>query len=253
MKEIDFQDAYWDGRHYDAENEGDLTDFPFYLKQIKKQGDPALELGCGTGRLTIPLTEAGVDIVGIDVMENLLAHARKKAAARGITVNLVNADCRDFHLNRKFNLILFPFNSLPHLTDPESHEALLSRVKEHLTDNGRFVLDIFNTRLESLTRDPDTKVEFGGYPDPDGRGTVVITQSGSYDRATQIYHVRWHYDIGDGAEKFVKDLDLRMFFPQELDALLRYNGFEIEHKYGDFDESEFNSDSPAQIVVCRRR
>jgi hypothetical protein len=44
---------------------------------------------------------------------------------------------------------------------------------------------------------------------------------------------------------------MRLFYPQELDALLHYNGFAVEHKYGDFDESPFTSDSPRQLLVCR--
>ena len=74
MKPIDFHQAYWDGRHYDLESKGHVSDIPFYLRHIQIYGDPALELGCGTGRITIRLAEAG-----IDVLETMLSRARQKA------------------------------------------------------------------------------------------------------------------------------------------------------------------------------
>ncbi len=251
MEPLDFQETYWDGRHYDLEGKGHASDIPFYLHHIEIYGDPALELGCGTGRITIPLAEAGIDITGIDVLDTMLSDARKKAESKGIKIQWVKADCRNFYLNRKFNYIFFPFNSILHLHDLESYEACFSCVKKHLTPDGKFVIEVFNPRLDVLTRDSSERVSIAEYPDPDGKGTVVITESNHYDKAIQINYIKWHYDIGNGAEKFVRDINLRILFPKELDTLLHYNGFVIEKKYGDFDESDFNPASPRQIVICR--
>ena len=253
MKPIDFHLAYWDGRHYDLESKGHVSDIPFYLRHIQIYGDPALELGCGTGRITIPLAEAGIDIAGIDVLETMLSHARQKAESKGIKIEWAKADCRDFRLNRKFNYIFSPFNSILHLHDLESYEACFSCVKKHLTPDGKFVIEVFNPRLDVLTRDSGERVSIAEYPDPDGKGTVVITETNHYDKASQINHIKWHYDIANGAEKFVREINLRIIFPKELDALLHYNGFVIEKKYGDFDGSDFNAASPRQIVICRAK
>jgi hypothetical protein len=89
------------------------------------------------------------------------------------------------------------------------------------------------------------------YPDPDSDNRVVITETNRYDRASQINYITLHYKIGD--REITHELNMRIFYPQELDALLFYNGFMIEHKYGDFDQSPFTSESKGQIVVCKLR
>jgi hypothetical protein len=90
------------------------------------------------------------------------------------------------------------------------------------------------------------------YPDPDGQGQVVVTENNIYEAALQINHVKWYYRIGEQAE-IVEDLDMRIFYPQELDALLKYNGFAIEAKFGSYDEIPFESSSTRQLIVCHRR
>jgi SAM-dependent methyltransferase len=182
----------------------------------------------------------------------MLEHGKRKATEKGVNIEWIKADCRDFNLNRKFNLIFFPFSSIAHLHDLESLDALFSCVKEHLTEEGRFIVDHFNPRLDFLTRDPNKRHPVTEYPDPDGKGTVVITETNVYDNVYQISRVKWHYKIGDG-EEVVKELDIRIFFPQEFNALLIYSGFKIEAKYGDYDESPFSSSSPKQLLVCHVR
>jgi SAM-dependent methyltransferase len=242
---------YADGRHYDLQHAGITDDIPFYLKQAQASGGPVLELACGTGRITIPLAEAGIKITGLDLTEGMLRQARARAAGKGIAVDWVLGDCRKFDLGLKFNLIFFPFNSIAHLHDPESIEACLECVKKHLSDEGRFIVDIFNPRLDLLIRDASERYPVAEYPDPDGGGTVVITENNVYDASTQVNHIKWYYQVGKGCAERVAELNMRIFFPQELDALLRAGGFEIEAKYGNFDESPFGASSPKQIILAR--
>ncbi|KPJ51543.1 hypothetical protein AMJ39_09695 [candidate division TA06 bacterium DG_24] len=87
------------------------------------------------------------------------------------------------------------------------------------------------------------------YDDPDGSGEVVITESNEYDRATQVNRIKWHYEIGTQPERIVEN-NVRIFFPQELDALLRWSGFRIDSKFGDYDRTPFESNSRKQLAVC---
>jgi len=251
MKPIDFEGLYWDGRHYDLQNRDYVNDIPFYLRKVKNYGDPVLELACGTGRITIPIAEQGIDISGLDISEPMLSFAKKKAEEKGINVQWVKADCRNFKLNRKFNLVLFTFNSIAHLHDLKSIESCFYCVKMHLKNKGRFIIDIFNPRLDILIRDPSLRYPVAESPDPYGKGTVVITENNIYDTATQINRIKWYYKIGSEPE-VVKELNMRIFYPQEIDALLKYNGFIIERKFGDYDESTFKPGSPKQIIICYR-
>jgi SAM-dependent methyltransferase len=242
---------YTDGRHYDAKYTWLRKDIPFYIGQARKYGDPVLELACGTGRITIPLAEKGLRVTGIDLSPEMLAEARKKAAEKGLAISWVEADIRDFSLPRKYNLILFPFNSIAHLTEPWDLEACFKRVRRHLSGRGRFIIQMFNPDLKILQRGPARRHVAARYPDPDGRGIVTITESNHYDRATQMNHLKWEFSLGK--KRWTEDLDMRIYFPREMDALLMHNGFRIEHKYGDFDRSPFKSESPNHILVCRAK
>jgi SAM-dependent methyltransferase len=249
MLPIDCADLYSDGRHYDLQNSNFAGDIPFYLRQIQKYGQPVLELACGTGRITIPLAEKGIQMTGVDVSPPMLSQARAKAAARGVDVHWIQADCRDFRLGQKFHLVFIPFNSITHLHDLESLSAFFSCVKAHLAEEGRFLIDVFNPRLDILIRDPGRRYPVAQYPDPDGGGIVTVTESNVYDAAQQINRIKWYYRIGQGEERVVEN-NMRIIFPQELEGLLHYNGFVIEGKFGDYDEAPFESGSPKQLVVC---
>lgn len=249
MKHIDCRHIYLDGRHYDLQT-NHLDDLTFYLHQIEKYGEPVLELACGTGRLTIPIAERGIHITGLDISEGMLSQAKIKANIKKVKIEWIEADCRNFNLKEKFNFIFLPFNSIAHLHDLESIEACFSCVRKHLAPKGRFVIDVFNPSLSMLTREPSKRYPVAEYPDPDGKGTVVITENNIYDAATQINSIKWYYKIGSQADEVVEELNMRIFYPQELDALLYYNGFTIEAKFGNYDESSFVSASPKQLIVC---
>jgi SAM-dependent methyltransferase len=252
MKPIDCAAMYSDGRHYDVQYRNYVEDIPFYLRQAERCGDPVLEVACGTGRIAIPIAQQGFKVTGLDISEPMLEQARQKAATLGVNVDWIRADMRAFGLGRSFALIFIAFNSIGHLHDRESLEAFFSCVRAHLAENGRFVIAVFNPRLDLLLREPWRRYPFAEYPDPDGRGIVTITENNLYDKASQVNHITWYYQIGQERQPSIEN-NMRVFYPQELEALLYYNGFSLEAKYGDYDEGSFRSASPHQLVVCQVR
>ena len=91
--------------------------------------------------------------------------------------------------------------------------------------------------------------EIAAYTTDDGR-EVLIKQTMRYENKTQINRIEWHYFI-NGKFNSIQNLDMRMFFPQELDSYLEWNGFHIIHKYGGFEEEAFDDNSAKQIFVCQ--
>jgi SAM-dependent methyltransferase len=243
---------YDNARHYDLLMPGP-NDLPFYHRQLFKRPGPVLELGCGTGRLTIALAKLGLDISGLDAHPAMLEQARCKAADASANINFFEADCRTFSLHRRYAQIFFPNNSLSHVLTRKDVEATFRAVKQHLTNNGTFIVDLFTPLARLLAREPNQRYPVGAYDDTDGRGRVVVTERTEYDPATQVNHLTWYYTTEGGTELASVPLSLRMFYPQEIDALLEYNGFAIEDKFGNFDESVFGSASPKQLIVCRLR
>jgi SAM-dependent methyltransferase len=249
---------YHNGAFYDQLHEGVEADFPFWLAQSARFGGPILELACGTGRVTLPLALAGHDITGIDISAALLDEARRKAAemagrvAGGLPVTWLEADIRHFELGRDFNLIILPYNTLCHLLTLESLEACLACVRRHLRPGGRFMLDVFVPGFEVLLRGSAGRYEYGQYDDPESGEIVTILTANAYDPATQINHIILYEQRPGRAEMAVGMLEMRMYFPQELDALLKYNGLPVIEKYGDYDESAFGPTSPHQLVICEK-
>lgn len=242
-----------DPRTYDLASGQYDADVQFYSDLIEKYGEPVLELMCGTGRLTIPYAEKGIDITGIDLSEEMLGSGREKIKQKGLEVEMIKADCRDFTLNRKFKFIFIPFSSIQLLLGRDDIEACFKCVRNHLEDDGRFVFSVFNPDLTILNRDPEEESRFRQFDDPDGRGKVTISEKTSYNRASQILTARWFFTFADNGEKVEKILNVRILFPQELDILINHFGFEIEDKFGDFDFSKFESSSPHQLFVCKLR
>lgn len=241
---------YDDGADYDRLNMGadSGAEADFYAACCPPGGS-VLELACGTGRLTTPLAERGFAVTGLDNSEAMLTAAEAKAAASGTTVELICADMRDFDLGRTFDLIFLPNNSLGHLHTLPDITACFAAVRWHLADGGRFALEMFNPSLPLLMRDPNAQYPVTEY-ERSGGGLVTVTETVCYDAAPQIGHGLWH-DQTEGEPLNTRALDLRVFFPQELDALLTFSGLMLDAKYGSFDRAPFTSESRRQIAVCR--
>lgn len=247
MRAASTEQIYQRGDHYDRLLPGEMQ--PFWAEVAAAYGGPILELGSGTGRISIPLAQAGYAVTGLDASSSMQAAARRKADAAGVSIDWQAGDMRAFDLDRRYRLILLPANALCHLLTIADFEGCMRCVRRHLQPEGRFVIQVFVPDLRKLLEPPEERRLFSEYDDPDGRGRIVVTESATYDPATQIRYNRTYYRLPGQAEEEVGELPMRMYFPQELDALLRYNGFAIEAKYGGLDRRPFASDSPMQLYI----
>ncbi len=244
------QNLYENDWLYDLVHEkpADSEQIAFYQRQIERFGQPVLELGSGTGNFLITLTEKHFEVTGLDISEEMLNASERRAKEKHLESNQINADMRNFDLGQKFKLIFVAGNSLQHLNTINDVESCFASVRRHLEPNAKFIVEVFNPSLELLTRDPKQRFFVGEYRTDDG--WVVINENVFYDAATQINHINWHYKNQYMKEERTVTFSMRQFFPQELDYLFEKNGFQIEKKFGNFDESEFKSNSPKQIIIA---
>jgi SAM-dependent methyltransferase len=247
---------YRDGRHYDRlftrpAHPEDEAFWDFWRAQARQTGGAVLELACGTGALAIPLAQAGLTVTGLDNAEPMLTEARRKSAAAGVAVEWVVANMAGFDLGRRFGLIILAANSLCHLLDRSALEGCLASVRRHLAPGGRLVIDVFVPDLRRLTRPLGSRHPFARYDDPDGGGEVIVTQTNTYEPDTQINRVRTYHRLPGQTDEVVGHLDLRMYYPQELDALLAYNGLAIERKLADYDGEPFGPAATRQLLLCK--
>jgi SAM-dependent methyltransferase len=247
--------VYRDGRHYDAMNSDVVADIPFYVEEARRAAGPVLELACGTGRLAIPIAQSGVEIVGLDLSPSMLSYARPKAQQAGVGISFVEGDCRNFELGRKFALIFMAFNSMQLLHDHASLATLFASVRMHLAEGGRFIFDVFNPKMALLARTGDERTFEREYKDPEGKGTITLEHTMNYDDASQVNRIQWYFSRrganGEERDFRVEDLHMRCLFPQELDLLVRSQGFEIVEKFGNFERKPFASGEQKQVVVCK--
>ncbi|MFH1620067.1 MAG: class I SAM-dependent methyltransferase [bacterium] len=248
----DGTEVYWDGRHYDLDNKSSPDDFPFYLKAAKKAHGPVLELACGTGRLSIQLARCGLDITGLDVSPGMLLQSREKGKTLGLKIKWILADATRFNLKRKFKLIFIPYNSMQHIHDWRAIENLFRCVRRHLAPGGRFIFDVFNPHPAYFVRDPEEPLPVGCYPDPYDGKELSVMETNVYDRATQVNRIVWHYWKG-GRLVRSRRLNMRCFYPQELESLLSFGGWRILARYGDFNRKPFQSKSMKQIFILAPR
>jgi len=251
MKTTRIDDLYRDGSVYDLIYPGWSAAAPFLQQHLDPADGPALELACGTGNITIPMALAGFAITGVDNAANMLGVAQQKAAAEQVAIDWVLADMRDFDLRRSFAAIYLLANALSHLLTRTDFAACMARVRNHLQPGGRFIVNTFVPSLEILAHGPDERHSFGRYADPHGRGEVVVTYSNVYEVDTQINRVTTYTKQPDTDNEMTGELNLRMYFPQELDALLECNGFRIEQKFGSVHGAPFDANAETQLVVCR--
>lgn len=124
-----------------------LDDLPMYLEHSSGLATPVLEIGAGSGRLTIPLALEGHDIVAVDVSPSMLKILDDRLACQPAEtrarVRVVRADVCRLELGERYDLVLVPFYTFNYLLTPKTQSACLERIRAHMTDAARLVIDVF--------------------------------------------------------------------------------------------------------------
>ncbi len=249
---------YRDALYYDHAYARRRRDVFFYAELAEGLGGPVLELGVGTGRVAKEIARRGIDVVGIDAMPEMLkqAHLRleklpRKARER---VELRRSDMRRVRLSRTFPLVISPFNVFMHLYERRDIEQALATVRHHLRPRGRFVFDVLLPQPDSLARDPDRIYRVGTVKRPGQGRRFNYRERFEYDPTSQVQTVSMIFqDPDDPGAIEVTPLAHRQFFPAELEALLHYNGFTIEERFGDFECGPLDAESESQVIVAKLR
>ncbi|MCD7973648.1 MAG: class I SAM-dependent methyltransferase [Candidatus Azobacteroides sp.] len=240
----------YDGNIYDGMNT-EIVDLPFYSRWLRKRKKGTiLELCCGTGRLTIPLAQEGYSITGVDNNTSMLKQAREKANEWNVPVKFMESDIRFLDLPEVYDIIFIPFNSIHHLYNNEDFFDVLLKVRKHLKDDGYFLFDCFNPNIHYIVHSEKEEKMIAEYSTKDGRD-VVVKQTMVYENKTQINRIKWHYFI-NGKFDSIQNMDMRLYFPKELDTYLSMHEFKIIHKFGGFEEEIFEDKSEKQILVCKK-
>ena len=228
---------------YEAEYGGFKDDFNIFIN-LKTKGS-ALDLACGTGRLTEKLANSGLHVTGLDISQSMIDYAIAKS--KGLNINYVHGDVQNFRLKHKYDLITMAGNAFQALLTDTDQRAMFACVKAHLKLDGVFVFD---------TRRPTTD-----------------------ELKTSLSYQHWHYfklSNGERAQVFGKQyydkisnrvlyITKRIFTNHEtvtrtkllfttlndIKKLVAASGFELMEAYGDVNKNPLSDDNSKIICVCK--
>lgn len=244
--------------YYDLTQSGLSGDIPFFLEMARQADGEILDLACGTGRISIPLAEAGHQVTGLDLSTEMLARAEQKAKERGVLDRLafLQGDMRKFELRKKFPLIMIPFRSFLHLLHIHEQMKALSCIRQHLSPGGKFVMNVFVPAISHLYEESERMSLRGTYPLESG-DEIAMWDYTRYDHFQQLCEVTRTYERTNNeglvTEKVVGRFTLRYIFPAELHHLLRLNGFKVVQRYGSFNKDPFDQKSTELVIVAEAR
>lgn len=230
-------------------------DLPFYLREATSGGD-VLELMCGTGRVSLPLAQAGIKLTCVDASSEMLAVLKEKLARQtGLLseVQVIQMDVRQLALPQQFDLVLLPFQSFGEITSPVEQQQALSHIRRYVRDGGRFICTLHNPHVRRTTADGQLRL-LGRFPMAEDRATLLLWGLASYDAATQVVEGVQLYEEYDGAgvmqRKRLLDMRFALLARDQFEARAVAAGFRVAAFYGDYDSSSFKEEtSPFMIWV----
>jgi SAM-dependent methyltransferase len=206
-----------------------------FLADLAGEGD-ALELGIGTGRIALPLSQRGVPVHGIDLSPAMVAQLRAKPGADAIRVTI--GDFATTKVDGSFSLVYLLCNTIANLTTQEEQVQCFLNVAAHLEPGGYFVIKVWIPELQRL---PPGET-FHAF-------TVTPTHLGieEYDTATQIA-ISHHYRTVDGQLE-VWSVPFRYVWPSELDLMARLAGMTLRERWSNWDRAPYTGESRQHISV----
>lgn len=242
--------------YYDLEHADFRADVDLLLSFADIVGGPILEMGCGSGRVLLPIAEAGFDVTGLDCSAPMLDRCRDEAARRGLndrvtlfTGDMANAEAAP---GGPFGLVIFSLNGLMHLTSSAAQRAALASARRALDPKGQLIIDVINPSLAVLQ-------ELIGHAQLEGSwrlddGTAV--DKWSWRRLAeddQVLETTLWYDLfmADGSSRRLRSaFDLRFIHQSELLLMLELAGFVEPHVYGTYDLDPWYTDADRLLVTA---
>lgn len=248
-------------RLYDLDLAEDPGDLDLYLAVARRTGGPVLELAVGTGRLAVPLAEAGYEVTGVDVDPAMLDRARTrlgraaKAAARRL--RLVEADIDGLRLPDagRYRLAILALNSLMLLATRGRQAAAIRTMADHLRPGGVAVVDVWLPDAEDLARFDGRLVLEYARPDPVTGRLVTKVAAARHDAASgtvDLVAIHEEGNQGEGAARWVRRDQLRLVSADELRGFAEAAGLAVEQLAGNYDLGPLGAGGERAILIATK-
>lgn len=236
---------------YDTEYPHDY-DVPFWLALAEREGGPVIEWGAGTGRIAVPLVEAGNEVAAVELSEPMA----ERGAAKNEAVEWFCGDMRSAKPERRYRLAVCAFNSFLCLTSADDALAFLRNAREHLEPGGLLGIEVSAFSPEELADPPGGPELHHDFTRKLPDGKLDRFSVSRYDAASQTLSMRMFHELyardGRLESRQAHELSIRVTSRDELVLMLRMSGFEVESVHGGFEGEAFSSVSDHLIVLARR-
>lgn len=219
-------------------------------------GARVLELGCGTGRLLVPMLESGASVTGVDREPVMLKAAADRLAGYGDRLTLVEGDMTRFEApGGPFDLAIVGLNTFMHLLTPRNQMACLECIHRHLRPGGSLMLDLASPYAAMRDTQQGVVLHRFSRPLPSNLDVMVTLWSATvFSSAKQLAHTTLLFDEVYGESgafrRTVTDIVLRLTYRYELDHLLARTGFTARSLYGDYESSPYEDESERLICIA---
>jgi SAM-dependent methyltransferase len=239
----------------------DLVDLPFYLNLAKKSPGPVLEIGCGTGRVLLPIARQGVKIDGLDsslsMLRVLQRHLKQEPKDVRRNVRLHRGDMRRFRLKKRYSLVIMPFRPLQHMRTLDDQVQALRSAAFHLNKNGVFAFDVFFPKFDRIPGGIGEEIMELEWRDPADATKIVRRhfRKDSVDKINQIFTGTFFYRTYQG-DKLVKEetepLTMSYYTYPHLRALFLLAGLEPFEEFGSFARTPLDNSAEQMIFLLKR-
>lgn len=243
---------------YDLEHRDLDQDLDLYLNFAERCDGAVLELGCGTGRVTLALSQAGYTVVGVDESASMLELAWARMAEQGLgdRIRLEHMDVREMAWSEQFALAIWPLNGFLHLSSRADQALALEKVQRALLPGGFVVVDLPNPHVAFTPQSDDQLIVRRSIQTEQGDRVMSVVSTRT-DLANQVQQMTLLYDaVGcqDGVvRRTAAEMELRFVYRYEMAGLLDQAGFEVDAVHGSYDLDPYESDSPIMLFVAHTR
>lgn len=237
---------------YDKVYDDVKCDIPFYLDQASNINGSVLELGCGTGRVTIPMAEMGIDVTGVDISPAMVCKLKEKAANSGVILKSHVMDMRHLRLDQNYQLVVIPYRGFQSLMDVEGQEKCLNSIHRHIEHGSKVIVDMFVPSRELFDQYDDISYQVKEISNCASRVVSTVWHRSNFNRHNQTIETCLKIESIAGGiireSKYI-DFNLRYLYRHEAEYLFKNCGFRVNELYGGFTGQPFDESSTDMVWV----
>lgn len=209
-------------------------------------------MGCGTGRVSIPIGAKSKSLTGVDISSAMLERAKMKSKEEN--VSFVEADITAYDSKIKYDLIIAPFRVLQAIEHEERVQSFIEVIRTHLKADGLAILNIFNPNLPREKMATDWKKEgetlWSEHEMENGDILKAYYTRNEIDISNQVMHPEIIFRRFRGSQlvdEHINPICMKYYYPDEFTSLISVNGFEIVEKWGGYKKESYG-DRPELVV-----